>query len=258
MNAFDFAGRHVFVTGASRGIGYAVAHGFAAHGATLAVLADDNAIHDAASRIAAETGARVEALRCDITDRDAVATCLGRLDRIDVLINNAGLELITPIAEEGRAVEATFRRIIDINVMGTYYVTRDAIPRMKRGGAILITASIWAKTAVAAFSAYCASKHANLGFARSIAQELGPLGIRVNAVCPGFIRTEASMRSVRTEAERTGATENEVTRDLLRSQALDGLLEPADLVPTYLFLASDQARDITGQSLHIDRGDVMD
>ena len=258
MAAFDFSGRNVLVTGASRGIGYAVARGFAAAGAELAVLADGADVDDAAASLAADTGATVRALRCDIADRAAVTAALATFERIDVLINNAGLELITPLAEPGTRVEDIFRRIVDINVMGTFFVTRDALPRMQPGSSIVITASIWAKTAVGGFSAYCASKHAVLGFTRSVAQELGPRGIRVNAVCPGFIRTEASMRSVAAEAERTGATEVEVTRDLLRNQALAGLLEPVDVVSTYLFLASDLARDITGQSLHIDRGDVMD
>src|SRR5690606_1642254 len=185
MTGFDFTGRHILVTGASRGIGYAVAQGFAAHNATLSILADDSAIDAAAARIGAETGRTVTALRCDIADRDQVAAALAPLDRIDVLVNNAGLELITPL-DGGAAVSDIFRRIIDINVNGTFHVTQAALPKMRKGAAILVTASIWSKTAVAGFSAYCASKHAVLGFARSIAQELGPRGIRVNAICPGF------------------------------------------------------------------------
>jgi len=137
-------------------------------------------------------------------------------------------------------------------------VTRDAIKKMPHGSRIVITESIWAKTAAASFSAYCASKHANLGFMRSMVQELGPRGISVNAACLGFIKTEASMRSVSSEVERAGITEEEVTKDLLRNQALEGLLETDDVVSTYMFLSSDLEKDISGQSLHIDRGDVMD
>ncbi len=258
MIFFDFSGQTVVVTGASRGIGYAVARAFATAGASVAMIATNDRIHDAASMVDRECRGRAWGLICDITDREAVRRTMASFDRIDVLVNNAGLELITPIESSGEEVEATFRRIIDINVVGTYYVTRDAVPKMLRGSKIIVTASIWSKTAVAGFSAYCASKHANLGFTRSIAQELGPRGITVNAVCPGFVKTEASLRSVRSEARRTGRSEDEVTEDLLRNQALAGLLEPDDVVGTYLFLASDLAKDISGQSFHIDRGDVMD
>ena len=254
----DFSGQTIVVTGASRGIGYAVAHGFAERGANVAMIATTGRVHDAAATVSDECTGRAIGYVCDITDRQAVRKTIGAIDHIDVLVNNAGLELITPIYAEGDEVEETFRRIIDVNVNGTYYVTRDAVPRMSPGGRIIVTASIWSKTAVAGFSAYCASKHANLGFVRSIAQELGPSGITVNAVCPGFIKTEASMRSVSSEAHRTGLSEEEVANDLLRNQALPGLLDPAEVVSTYLFLASDLAKDISGQSIHIDRGDVMD
>lgn len=258
MKGYDFTGKTVLVTGASSGIGLAVARAFAAAGADLGVLADREEIHAAAETIRGDGAKTVSAIQCDITDRAMVSQALARFDRIDVLINNAGLELITPIDTPGAEIEEVFRRIIEINVLGTYYVTRDALPRMPPGARIVITASIWSKTAVAGFSAYCASKHATLGFMRSLAQELGPRRINVNAVCPGFIKTEASLRSVRAEAERSGRSEEEVTRELLQNQALAGLLEPEDVAGIFLFLASDHARDVTGQSLHIDRGDVMD
>jgi len=255
---FDFSGQTVIVTGGSRGIGFAVACGFANAGADVTIFATSERVHDAAATITNECLGTATGIVCDITDRSAVRKHLDAFKHIDVLVNNAGLELITPIEAEGEEVEDDFRRIIDINVNGTYYVTRDAVKKMSSGSRIIITASIWSKTAVGGFSAYCASKHANLGFSRSIAQELGPRRINVNAVCPGFIKTEASMQSVASDAQRTDRSENEVTQDLLRNQAFDGLLETEEVVSTYLFLASDLAKDITGQSIHIDRGDVMD
>ena len=255
---FDFSGQTIVVTGSSRGIGYAVARGFAECGANVEMIAQSPRIYDAATTVGNECAGTTAGHVCDITDRQAVRDTIARIPRIDVLVNNAGLELITPIEADGDDVEDDFRRIIDININGTYYVTRDALRKMTAGGRIIVTASIWSKTAVAGFSAYCASKHAILGFTRSIAQELGPRGITANAVCPGFIRTDASIRSVKSEAKRTGMSEEWVTNDMLRNQALQGMLEPGDVVSTYLFLASDLAHDISGQSLHIDRGDVMD
>ncbi|MGE0214115.1 MAG: SDR family NAD(P)-dependent oxidoreductase, partial [Parvibaculaceae bacterium] len=191
MKGFDFSGRRVLVTGASHGIGYGVALRFAQSGADLGILSSTADIEEAARRIGEETGRSVEALVCDITDREAVRRTVGGLERIDVLVNNAGLELITPMSEPGAEVEATFERIIAINVVGTYYVTREALPLMGKGGSILITSSIWGKTGAADFAAYVTSKHANIGFMRVLAKELGPKGIRVNAVCPGWVRTRA-------------------------------------------------------------------
>lgn len=255
--AFDFAGESVLVTGASRGIGFTVARGFARAGAEVTVLSSGVGIHEAAARIAEEIGRPCRALECDITDSAAVKAALRVMDRVDVLVNNAGLERITPLLDPDDAVEETFRRITDINTNGTFYVTRHAVPKMAQGGRIILTASIWSRVVVAEFSAYIASKHANLGFTRVMAKELGPQGIRVNAVCPGWVRTEAAMLSLKTMSQRTGRSEEDLLAEITGAQVLPGLLEPDDMVPLYLFLASDAARDITGQAMMLDRGEVM-
>lgn len=252
---YSFDGESVLVTGASRGIGFAVAKAFAHAGADVTILSSGAGIHAAASAIAAETGRPCAALACDITDSAAVKAALVGMGRIDVLVNNAGLERITPLLEEG--VEETFRRITDINTNGTFYVTRHAVPKMAAGGRILITASIWSRVAVPEFSAYVTSKHANLGFMRVMAKELGPRGIRVNAVCPGWVRTEAAMLSLANMSQRTGRSEADLLAEIVAAQVLPGLLEPDDLAAPYLWLASDGARDMTGQALMLDRGEVM-
>lgn len=258
VSLFDFSEKQVLITGGSRGIGYAVARGFAEARADVTILADDDGVFEAAERLTRESGADVREIQCDITDRADVSRALSQFSRIDVLINNAGAERVTPIEEPGSEVEAAFRRIIDVNLLGPYYVTRDALPHMSNGSRILFTASTWGKTAVARLSAYCASKHAVLGLMRSLAQELGPKKITVNAICPGFVRTQLSFSSVHVEAQRTRRSVDEIVDDLLRPQAIEGLLEPEDMISGYLFLASDLAKDITGQCLHIDRGELMD
>jgi 3-hydroxybutyrate dehydrogenase len=257
VSAFDFRGRQVLVTGASRGIGLGVARAFAAAKAELTILADDRDIVEVAAQLQSEFGKPVLAIQCDITSRQAVREAFAALSRIDVLVNNAGLELITPILEPGEAVEDTFRRIIDINVMGTYYVTREAVPRMQTGGRIVFTASVWGKTAEAQFSAYCASKHANIGFMRSLAKELGPRGINVNAVCPGWVRTQASMRSLAEMSRRSGIGEEMLLNDITGAQAMPGLMTPEDISGVYLFLASNLACNVTGQAYSVDRGELM-
>ena len=255
--SYDFSGETVLVTGASRGIGYAVARGFALAGADVFILSSGGGIRAAAERLAVETGRPCHALECDITDSAAVKAALGGIAQIDVLVNNAGLERITPLQDPDDTVEGTFRRITDINTNGTFLVTRHAAPKMQSGGRIILTASIWSRVAVPDFSAYVASKHANLGFMRAMAHELGPRGIRVNAVCPGWVRTEAAMLSLANMSQRTGRSEADLLAEIVGAQVLPGLLEPDDMAPLYLFLASDGARDITGQAMMLDRGEVM-
>lgn len=252
---FDFSDRRVLVTGASRGIGYAIAEAFASAGATLFVLAEDAAIHDAAERLGRNSGALVQGLVADITEREQLTASLRGVTGLDVLINNAGLELMTPVDQE---VSATFQRIIDINVCGTFAATQACLPLFSElGGAIVNTASIWGKTAEPGFSAYVASKHACVGLTRTLAKELAPRGIRVNAVCPGWVRTEASMRSLARMSAETGRGQDDLMAEIIARQAMPGLMEPQDIAEPYLFLSSQASRNMTGQALLVDRGEVM-
>ncbi|RWC31140.1 SDR family oxidoreductase [Mesorhizobium sp.] len=248
--SLSFSGKTVVITGASRGIGLGIAKGFAQAGASLHLIANDAAVHERAGELAAI------GTEADITDREAVRTALEPISRIDVLINNAGLELMTPITDSSDAAEAAFRRIIEINIIGTALVTARALPRMQAGASIINTASIWGRVAEARFGAYVASKHAIIGLTKTWAKELGSKGIRVNAVCPGWVRTEASMRSLGRMAEQGAVSEAALLEDIVGAQALPGLMEPADMAGTYLFLASYLAANITGQSLGVDRGEV--
>jgi 3-hydroxybutyrate dehydrogenase len=243
-------GRTVLITGASRGIGLGVARAFASAGATLHLLADDPAIHEAAAGLGAT------AHQADISRAEAVAAVVGALPRVDVLINNAGLERLTPLDDPSEENAAVFRRVLEINVLGTFLVTRAALAQLGAGGRVINTASTWGRVAEPLFGAYVASKHAVIGLTKTWARELGPRGITVNAVAPGWVDTEGARRSLRTLSQRDGVEERTLLSDILAGQALPGLMRPDDVAGPYLFLASDLAANVTGQTIGIDRGEV--
>ncbi len=254
---FDFTGQSVVITGGNMGLGAGVARSFLEAGADLTIVGVEPNVAETAAAWMAEVGRPVQGFTCDIAHLDQVTALADKLGGIDVLVNNAGLELITPIADPDPQVDATFRRITEINVIGTFSVTRALLPKLKTGARIVNTASMWGKTAVAEFSAYCASKHAVIGLTRSLAQELAPRSISVNAVCPGWVRTDASMRSLAAMSVQSGRPEADLLDEIVGAQALPGLMEPPDMAEMYMFLSSPAARNITGQSFTVDRGELM-
>ncbi|BCJ90530.1 3-hydroxybutyrate dehydrogenase [Terrihabitans soli] len=243
-------GKRVLITGASRGIGYGIAEAFIAAGCKVQIAAEGEDVFAAAKKLG------ITGHRADISRSGDVNGMIQSAGQIDVLINNAGLELVTPLDDGSESNEANFRLIIDINITGTFLVTRAALPGLKPGAAIINTASVWGRVGEPLFSAYVASKHAIIGMTKTWAKELGPRGIRVNSVNPGWVRTIASMRSLGKMAERTGRKEDELLASITGVQALPGLMDPKDIAGAYLFLASDLAANITGQSLGADRGEV--
>jgi NAD(P)-dependent dehydrogenase (short-subunit alcohol dehydrogenase family) len=245
------AGQRVLITGASRGIGLGVARAFVGAGAEVFILAEDAAVHEAAKTIGAM------ALQADVTDQRVVADALASAGGLDVLVNNAGLERITPVEDTGPAAVELFRRIMDINVTGMANVTGEALKAMEAGARIVNTASIWGRVGEPFFGAYVASKHAVIGLTKTWAKELGPRGIRVNAIAPGWVRTDAAVRSARVLAARSGKSEGEIIASVEAAQPLGGgLMEPDDIAGAYLFLGSEASTNITGQTLGVDRGEV--
>lgn len=253
----DFAGKKVLVTGANRGIGLGVAEGFLKAGADVIISALEGDVSDVAADLSKSYGRTVQGIVCDICDPMQIASMKDLVGAVDVLINNAGFEYITPITDPSPHVDVTFQKVIMTNVVGTFSVTRALLPQIPDGGRIVNTSSMWGKTAVAEFSAYCASKHAVIGLTRSLAQELAPRRIAINAVCPGWVRTVASMRSLTFMATREKRTEADMLEEIVDAQALPGLMEPHDMAAMYLFLAGPAADNITGQSFTVDRGELM-
>lgn len=250
----------VLITGAAGGIGRALAEAFANQGVRLVLVdRDDTRLQILASQL--ESAAEVIALSCDLGDDPAVGALAdavqSRCGQVDVLVNNAGIEYPTPLSDPTPEAMTRWAQLLDNNVTSMVRLTRALLPLMPAGGSIINQSSIWGRCGVADFSAYVASKHAVIGLTRALAWELGPRGLRVNAVCPGWIRTEAAMASLQAMAEKDGRTPAEVERELLARQALPGMLAPADIAGVFLFLASADARAITGQSLVASNGEVM-
>jgi 3-hydroxybutyrate dehydrogenase len=258
---YGLEGRIVLITGAAGGIGQALSRAFAVQGARLMLLdRDADPLHALVNRLRAH-GADVQALVCQLGEDASVTAAATQVDarwgRLDVLIQNAGTEYPTPIDDGVAGANERWAGLLDNNVSGMWRLTRALLPFLPRGASVIHQSSIWGRIGVAGFSAYSASKHAVVGLTRSLALELGPRGIRVNAVCPGWVRTEAAMRSLVAMAREQGKSEAEVEREILSRQAVPVMLTPEDLADTFLFLASDGSAALTGQCLSPSHGGVM-
>jgi 3-hydroxybutyrate dehydrogenase len=256
MIRISLRGRTVIVTGAYQGIGRAIAEALAEAGADLVLVDSNPLIGETAAAIARQFSILAAARQCDITEFRALENELRDIERIDVLIGNAGIQPITPIAEAGAEAGATIARVMEVNVMGNFNLLRICLPRMGTGGRVLLTASIWGKIGVPDYAAYCASKHAVIGMVRALAPELGPRGISINAVCPGLVETPGVRDESILEAEYYGTTLKALFDTAVSLQSIRRLMEPKDVAGTYLFLASHLSESITGQAITVDCGGV--
>jgi len=254
------AGKRALVTGATRGIGRAIAFRFAAEGAHVAVGARKESDGTAVVAAIEKAGGGASCVVLDVTDAASVATAVERAARpdrrLDVLVNNAGIGGITPLAGDERSDEA-WARILDVNLTGVWRVCRAALPFLPDGARILNMSSVLGRFGVALNAAYATTKHGIIGFTRSLALELAPRKITVNALCPGWVDTEMGRAGIARLGKARKMNEEEAFAMAGKMAPLGQVLAPEEVAGLAVYLASDEARNVTGQAIVIDGGQVM-
>jgi 3-hydroxybutyrate dehydrogenase len=255
-------GKVALVTGAASGIGEQCARKLASDGAAV-VIADlnlANAQQVADSIVAA--GGKALAVSMDVTSEEAVNAgieeAVGKLGSIDVLVSNAGIQIVNPIEDYAYS---DWKKMLAIHLDGAFLTTKAAIRHMYasgKGGAIIYMGSVHSHEASKLKSAYVTAKHGLLGLARVVAKEGGSRGVRANVVCPGFVRTPLVDKQIPEQAKALGISEAQVVKDVMLKETVDGeFTTVADVANTVAFLAGFESAALTGQSIVVSHGWFM-
>ena len=253
------AGKVAVVTGGAQGIGLAVGERFAIEGATV-VLADVaiDAAQQQAERLTGLGGGPVRALHLDVVDETSVAAIVRtvriELGGADIVVANAGILVLGHVIE---LALSDWQRVLDVNLTGVFLTCRDFARDMVERevpGRILITSSLFGKRGGRENGAYSATKFGVLGLMESLAAEMAPRGVRVNAVCPGQILTEMNAKLLQDRAALTGQDPEQITARLLDRIPLGRLGAPPEVADAYVYLASELSSYVTGQTLVVDGG----
>ena len=253
-------GRVALVTGGGRGIGAATARLLAEAGARVIVTARTAVeIEDVAAGIRA-TGALAEAVPCDIADAEAIArlreAAEARFGSVDILVANAGIASSAPLARIGLE---EWNRLFAVNATGAFLCAQAFVPGMsaRRWGRIVNIASIAGRTGAPYISAYASTKHALVGLTRSLAAELADKGITVNALCPGYVDTPMTDRSVAHIVERAGIAADTAREKLVAANPQHRLITAEEVAFLALTLCDERARGVNGQTIGIDGGGFL-
>jgi NAD(P)-dependent dehydrogenase (short-subunit alcohol dehydrogenase family) len=245
-NSFSLAGKHALVTGGGTGIGLAISRAFCAAGAQVTITGRrENILKEACQDLGENASYRA----CDLSQLDAIPALVASLEEPpDILVNNAGINLKKPALE---VTDEEFNRIIQTNLNGLFALTREVARGMAlRGkGAILNITSMAALYGLTKVPAYSASKTAVLGLSRALAAEFGPLGIRVNAIAPGFIFSEMTNKALNSDPERK--------RRVMDRTPMGRMGQAEEVATAAVFLCSDAASFITGVNLPVDGGNSI-
>lgn len=250
------------VTGAASGIGEACAHKLASDGATV-VIADLNPTN--AQKVADDivaNGGKAIAVAMDVTSEEAVnagvAETASRLGGLDVLVSNAGIQIVNRIEDYSFS---DWKKMLAIHLDGAFLTTKAALRHMyaaNKPGALIYMGSVHSHEASPLKSAYVTAKHGLLGLARVVAKEGGPRGVRANVVCPGFVRTPLVDKQIPEQAKALGISPQQVVKDVMLRETVDGgFTSLADVANTVAFLAGFESNALTGQSIVVSHGWFM-
>jgi len=253
------AGKRAFVTGAGSGIGAAIALALGKAGARVAVSDIDEG---AARTVAQRLGPSASAHRLDVTNAAETGAvmdaAIAKLGGLDIVCANAGVSTMNRVVD---LTEQDWDFNMDVNAKGIFLTNQAAVRRFLAagaGGTIVNTASMAGKVGVPLLAHYAASKFAVVGFTQSLAKEVGAQGIRVNCVCPGFVRTSMQERELKWEAGLRKMTPEAVQAEYISLTPLGRIEEPEDVADVVVFLASDLSRFMTGEAVCVTGGAFMD
>jgi NAD(P)-dependent dehydrogenase (short-subunit alcohol dehydrogenase family) len=246
-------GKHAVVTGASRGIGLAIAHALRAQGARITLMARDARALEAA---VAELGGDTAWQAVDVTYAEGVSAAFARAGAVDILVNNAGQAASAPF---GRTDAALWKRMLDVNLTGAYHCIQAALPAMLDAGwgRVVNVASTAGLTGYRYVAAYCAAKHGLVGLTRALALEVANKGVTVNAVCPGFTDTDIVADAVANIVRKTGRTADQARAELAAANPLGRLVQPDEVADAVAWLCMPGAAAMNGQAIAVAGGEVM-
>ncbi len=253
-------GRTAVVTGGGRGIGAAVAGALAEAGAAVVVAARSRASLDQVERGLRDAGYQAWAVPCDVGDPESVqrlaAAATVKLGRVDILVNNAGVAHSAPVK---RIELGEWEQLFRVNVTGTLLCTQAFLGGMvERGwGRVVNIASVAGLAGGKYVAAYSATKHAVIGFTRSLAAEVAAAGVTANAVCPGYVDTDMTRASVAQIVRTTGLSRDAALEAILALNPQHRLLQPEEVAHAVVALCGDRARGINGQAIVIDGGALL-